>query len=69
MFDTLLIITLFLLASFPVCLLTSRLLFLMIVYFTYVSLAADINGYFEIPTPLGLLNLTKISNPAKNRIS
>ena len=38
MFDTLLIITLFLLASFPVCLLTSRLLFLIIVYFTYVSL-------------------------------
>ena len=51
MFDTLLIITLFLLASFPVCLLTSRLLFLIIVYFTYVSLPTDINGYFEIPPP------------------
>ena len=73
MFDTLLIITLFLLASLLVCLLTLRLS-INIKHFPRFSFIADINGFkiFEIPIPPPvylnpppslpplLLNLTKI---------
>ena len=43
MFDTLLLITLFLLASLHVCLLT-----LFMSLFPFIT---DINGFFEIPPP------------------
>ena len=73
MFDTLLIITLFLLASLLVCLLTLRLS-ISIKHLSLFWFITDINGYFEIPTPPPpilpvycdppcLLNLTKISPP------
>ena len=57
MFDTLLFITLFLLASLLVCLLKD--------WASIYSLIADINGFLEIPTPSPpcSLNLTKISEP------
>ena len=50
MFDTLLIITLFLLASLLVCLLTLRLS-INVKHLCLFSLNTDINGFFEIPTP------------------
>ena len=74
MFDTLLIITLFLLALLLVCLVTLRLS-INIKHFPLFSFIADINGFkiFEIPIPPyclfkspppslppRLLNLTKI---------
>ena len=66
MFDTLLIITLFLLASLLACLLTLRLS-INIKHLSLFSFVTDINGYLEIPTPSStpprLLNLTMISDP------
>ena len=50
MFDTLLIITLFLLASLPVCLLTLRLSINIKHFVSLFSFITDINGLFEIPT-------------------
>ena len=71
MFDTLLIITLFLLASLLVCLLTLRLS-INIKTFRFMSpfsFITYIKGFFEIPTLSTvyfdlprLLNLTKISD-------
>ena len=51
MFDTLLIITLFLLASLLVCLLTLRLSINIKHLCLFFSFIADIKGYFAIPTP------------------
>ena len=62
MFDTLLIITLFLLASILVCLLTLRLS-INIKHMSLFSFINDIKGFFEIPPPPPLLNLTKIPPP------
>ena len=59
MFDTLLLITLFLLASLHVCLLT-----LFMSLFPFIT---DINGFFEIPTP-HLLNLRTIFDPPLFRL-
>ena len=50
MFDTLLIVTLFLLASLLVCLLTLRLS-INIKHLSLFSFITDINGFFEIPSP------------------
>ena len=50
MFDTILIMTLFLLASLLVCLLTLRLSN-NIKHLSVFSFITDINGFFEIPTP------------------
>ena len=50
MFDTTLIMTLFLLASLLVCLLTLRLSN-NIKHLSVFSFITDINGFFEIPTP------------------
>ena len=50
MFDTLLIITLFLLALLLVCLLDLRLS-IDIKHLCLFFLITNINGYFEIPTP------------------
>ena len=66
MFDTLLIIISFLLASL-VCLLTLRLSMNVKHLCLFFSLITDVNEYFDIPIPSvyfdrGLLNLTKISN-------
>ena len=61
MFDTILIITLFLLALLLVYLLTLRLsikhlcLFIFVSFMSLSSFIADINGFFEIPTPLFIL--------------
>ena len=66
MFDTLLIITLFLLASLPVCLLTLRLSISIKHLCLFFSFISGINGFFEIPPPPPrprLFNLTKISDP------
>ena len=52
MVDTLLIISLFLLASL-----------LFVSFMSLFSFVTDINGYFEIPTISPFINLTKISNP------
>ena len=49
MFHTLLIITLFLLASFLVCLITLRLS-INIKHLSFFSFITNINGFFEIPT-------------------
>ena len=54
MFDTLLIITLFLLASLPVCLLTLRLSINIKHFVSLFSFITDINGLFEIPPPTPL---------------
>ena len=63
MFDTLLIMTLFLLASILVCLLTLRLS-INIKHMSLFSFINDIKGFFEIPpAPPPLLNLTKIPPP------
>ena len=51
MFDNLLIITLFLLASVLACLLTLGLS-INIKHLSFFSLITDINGFFEIPPPL-----------------
>ena len=68
MFDTLLIITLLLLAPILVCLLTLRLS-INIKHMSLFSFITDTKRCFEIPTlppfilTSRLLNLTKISNP------
>ena len=51
MFDTLLIITLFVLALLLVCLLTLRLSINVKHLCLFFSLISDINGFFEIPIP------------------
>ena len=50
MFDTLLIITLFLLALLLACLLTLRFS-INVKHLSLFSLITSIKGYFEIPTP------------------
>ena len=57
MFDTLLIITLFLLDSILVSLLTLRLSINIKHICLFVSFIADIKRFFEIPTPLVYFDL------------
>ena len=64
MFDTLLIITLFLLASLLVCLLTLRLSISvkhLCLFFHSLPLLTDFLKFRPPPLPHGFLNVTKIS--------
>ena len=57
MFDTLLNIALFLLASLRVCLLSLRLSINIkhLCLYSSISFITDINGFFEIPNPPSIL--------------
>ena len=68
MFDTLLIVTLFLLVSLLVCLLTLRLstnIKHLCLFFHPLPILTDILKSPPPPTPHRLLNLTKISHPLR----